>query len=83
MRINKPAQRTSASLATANLKELCRVRRDNFGLRNFSIMTDGSNTVWLSEQKMGEPQKQHIQIPRRVFNQLVRHYQKQQRFIRR
>ena len=61
--------------------ELCRITRDNQDAGDFSIMTD-SYTVWLSEQKMGEQQKQHIEIPRPLFNKLIRWYLRPQVAVR-
>jgi len=73
--------KTSISVSVASENELCRVRRGNISAADFSIMTD-SYTVWLSEQKMGEQQKQHIEMPRATFNKLIRWYLKPQKFVR-
>lgn len=61
--------------------QLCRISRDNFETKDFSIMTD-SYTVWLSEQKIGEQQRQHIGMPRAIFNKLIRWYLRSQVAVR-
>ena len=85
---NRPAQRrlrvqrvVSYVPAKCSEAQLCRIRRDNIETKDFSIMTD-SYTVWLSEQKMGEAQKQHIGMPRAIFNKLIRWYLRPQKAIR-
>ena len=77
------SQRRMVSYAPSKCSEaqLCRISRDNFETKDFSIMTD-SYTVWLSEQKMGEQQKQHIGMPRAIFNKLVRWYMRSQVAVR-
>lgn len=72
---------TSAALSHATFNQLIRVRRDNFNVGDFHIMTD-SNLVWLGEQKVGKLQTQRFEIPRPIFNKLLKHYQKQQKFLR-
>jgi hypothetical protein len=47
--------------------------RDWLGHGDFTILTDGVR-VWLSEQPSGEMPKQKIEIPRPVFDKLVRWY---------
>lgn len=85
----RTAKRTSRRLhgvvsyapATCNETQLCRIRRDNKDAGDFSIMTD-SYVVWLSEQKMGENRKQHIEIPRKEFNKLIQWYLRPQVAVR-
>ena len=62
--------------AKCTFDELCRMRRDHTDSGDFSLMVE-PRVVWLSEQKMGEHQKQHIQIPRHVFNRLLVWYQRE------
>lgn len=57
----------------ASFNELCAMKRDHVDVGDFSIMTD-SRVVWLSEQKIGEDQTQHIEIPRGKFNRLLAWY---------
>lgn len=67
--------------ATCNEAQLCRITIDNKDAGDYSIMTD-SHVVWLSEQKMGEERKQHIEIPRKEFNRLIRWYLRSQVAVR-
>jgi hypothetical protein len=71
-----------ATFADASFDELCAMRYDHSDAGDFSIMTD-TNVVWLSEQAWGSPQKQHIEIPRGIFNRLVGAYLKKRKFVRR
>lgn len=57
--------------------QLCQIASDNFSVGDFSILTDGYH-VWLSEHHPGEQQKQHIEIPPKVFRKLVNWYLKPQ-----
>lgn len=78
----RTAKRTSRyAPSKCSEAQLCRISRDNFETKDFSIMTD-SYTVWLSEQKMGEQQKQHIGMPRPIFNKLIRWYLRSQVAVR-
>ena len=61
------------TLMDATDAELCNLKRDHFDYGDFSIMTD-TRVVWLSEQAMGTERKQHIEIPRHIFNRLIRKY---------
>lgn len=61
--------------AVRNMKEVCRLPRDHFDLGDWSIMTDGY-IVWISKQKIGHEQTDHIEIPKRIFDQLVDRYAK-------
>ncbi len=72
---------SGASLAACSESELIRLERDNFEVKDFSILCDSFH-VWLGEQKMGESPKQRIEIPRAVFNKLIAHYQRKQKYIR-
>ena len=74
-------ERDAASLETGTFKDICRLRRDHYSRNNFTIMTD-STTVWLSEQKLGHEQTQKFEISRKMFNFLVREYQKKRKFVR-
>ncbi len=73
-------RRVSCAPATCTHEQLYRIRRDHTEVGDFCLMTD-AGTVWLSEQKMGEAQKQAVQIPRAVFNRLLRWYQRPSKFI--
>jgi hypothetical protein len=64
-------KRVTPMNATSN--ELCDLPRDHKDSGNWSLMTN-SYVVWLSEQKTGEERKQHFEIPRAVFNRLLRWY---------
>ena len=73
--------KTGASLETCTEQELLRIKRDNFDIGSYCILTD-SFDVSLSEQTPGDFRAAEITIPRNVFNRLIKQYQKQQRFIR-
>jgi len=62
--------------SNCTFNELCKMRRDHTDFGDFSLMTD-SGVVWLSEQAWGKERKQHIQIPRGVFNRLLLWYQRE------
>jgi hypothetical protein len=66
-------KRKQKSWANCTFRELSQFHRDHIDVGDFSIMTD-STVVWLSEQKIGAPRKQHIELPRKTFNRLVAHY---------
>ena len=59
--------------ALCTFEELCEMPRDHRDIGDFCLMTD-AETVWLSEQAMGEARKQHLEIPRDVFNTLLQWY---------
>lgn len=69
------------SPATCTESQLCRIKRDNFDVGNFTIMTD-AHKVWLSEQPMGGTVVQQIGMTRSTFNKLVRWYLRPQKAIR-
>ena len=58
----------------ASFNQICDMPRDHTDFGDWCLMTDGS-TVWISEQENGKPQKQSIEIPRSVFNRLLRWYE--------
>ncbi len=62
-------------------EDLYRIKRDNLEVKDFSILTDGFH-VWISEQKMGEEQKQNIEIPPKIFKKLAQWYLEPQPMIR-
>ncbi len=78
---NEPKPASEASLDTCSESELLRLERDNFEVKDFFIMCDSFH-VWVSEQKLGEPRKQGVEIPRAIFNKLIAQYQRKQKFIR-
>lgn len=51
--------------------------RDNFSKDDFTILCDGF-TVWLSEQKLGEPVSQEVAMPKGIFDYLIKKYQEPQ-----
>lgn len=53
--------------------DLLHMDRDNLGIGDHSILTDSFN-VSISTQKMGEPPSQHVTIPRKTFDKLIRWY---------
>ena len=71
------------SLRTANFETLITLPRDNYWAKDWSIMTDGEDTVWISQQKIGCNRTDYIEIPRRIFNRLIDAYQKDRKPIRR
>lgn len=58
---------------TATKEEICEMLFDNVEVGDFSIMTDAA-TVWLSEQAMCEMPRQQIEMPRAIFNKLIKWY---------
>ena len=65
------------SMMTAKtLEDVCSLKRDNFSRGDFTILSDGQS-VFLSEQKLGEWASQDFTIPRTVFNYLLKHYMRQ------
>lgn len=57
--------------------DFVRLPRDNFSKDDYSLICDGFN-VWLTEQVLGEQVKQEIQIPKKVFDYLIRKYEEPQ-----
>lgn len=60
-----------------NADQVVKLERDHFEYDNFGVLSDGY-TVWLHEQKIGEMPQQSFQIPKRVFDALIRRYIKPQ-----
>lgn len=56
-----------------NIDDVAKMERDHFDYKDFSILCDGY-TVWLGEQKIGENPSQKIQIPKSIFDRLIRKY---------
>jgi hypothetical protein len=50
------------------------LERDHFDVDGFSLLSDGT-TIWLSEQVKGSFVAQSIEIPKHVFDVLIRKYQ--------
>lgn len=64
-----------------NFDELCRMTTDHEYAGDFSILTDGF-VVCIHEQAAGSKSVQELNIPRNIFNRLVRWYARPQKFIR-
>lgn len=60
-----------------NIDQVAKLKRDNFQRGDFSIQCDG-HFVWLGEQKVFENPTQAFQIPKPVFDALIRRYMKPQ-----
>lgn len=58
-----------------NLDDVCKLRRDNYEHKDWSIMTDGY-CVWISKQKVGEDRTHHIEVPKAIFDKLFDSYGK-------
>lgn len=69
------------SFADCSFHELCRFKKDGVDIGDVRIGTD-SDTVWITEQKLGHPPKKYIEVPRGLFNKLVAEYLKQRSFVR-
>lgn len=70
------------SWSNATFNELCRFERDNIEVGGgWSIMTDTYN-VWLSKQQVGEWPTDKIEVPRAVFNRMVKQYLKPRKLVR-
>ena len=59
------------------IDQVAKLHRDHFDYGDFCLMSDGY-TTWLSEQKVGETPTQSFQIPKGVFDRLIRRYVKEQ-----
>lgn len=68
---NRPASKIPRE--ARSLAAIVRLSHDNVCWGDFSIMID-PDVVWLSEQARGEPRTQHIEIPRRAFDEFVEWY---------
>ena len=60
-----------------SIDELCALKRDNFELGDYWIMSDGE-TVSIAHQARGEMAKAMVSVPIRTFNGLFDRYQKDQ-----
>jgi hypothetical protein len=69
------------TFGNATFDELCAFRSDHGNVGDWSIMTD-TTVVWISDQAVGHEVRQSIEIPRSVFNRLVKAYLKPRRPIR-
>lgn len=58
-----------------DLPTICKLKRDNYDVGPWSIMTDG-RTVWISKQKVGEKPTDQIAIPKHIFDRLLACYEK-------
>lgn len=54
--------------------DVIKLRRDHYTFQNWTIMTDGYR-VWISKQKVGENRTDHVEIPKRIFDQLLARYE--------
>lgn len=82
MKTKQQAKRhISYSPAKCRTEQLYRISRGNIEVGDFSLGTD-TYVVWLTEQRIGEPPRQSIEIPRRIFNKFIRWYQRPQKAIR-
>lgn len=57
---------------------VCRLQRDHYNIGDWTIMTDGYH-VWISKQKIGEERTDHVEVPKRIFDQLLARYERPQR----
>ncbi len=71
--MKKRKTKRTASAATANDRQFLRLVRTVWESRDFSLFTDGFN-VWVNEQPMGEERKQSVEVPRYIFNRLIKGY---------
>ena len=53
--------------------QICKLTRDNAELNDWCIVI-GEGLVWITEQELGKSPTQEIDIPRAVFDRLVRWY---------
>lgn len=68
--------------AAKDEKTICRLRRDHYCVGDWAIMTDGYR-VWISQQAMGKNRTDHIEIPKPIFDRLLRSYERPQKTVRR
>ena len=62
-----------APIECRTFDDICNMPRDNVYCGDFSILIDEC-TVYLDEQKLGEPPKQQIAIPKSVFKKFITWY---------
>lgn len=77
-------KRTEKTMSLRGVKTeaaICRLPRDHYNVRNWSIMTDGYR-VWISQQKMGERRTDHVEVPKKIFDRLFDAYAKPQKIVR-
>ena len=53
--------------------QLCKLPRDNADLGDWCLIVGGA-TIWITEQELGKSPTQEIDIPRAVFDKMVRWY---------
>lgn len=69
--------RKNASAAEVTQTEICCIHRTLFESGDWTLLTDGLY-VYLTEQRMGEYPIQKFEIPRAIFNRLIRRYERKQ-----
>jgi hypothetical protein len=57
--------------------QIIELPRDHYGCNNWTIMTNGHN-VWISQQKLGEPPTDQIEVPKGIFDRLLTFYEREQ-----
>jgi len=54
-------------------QEICELPRDNADLGDWCLIV-GESLIWITEQEMGKSPEQEIDVPRAVFDKMVRWY---------
>lgn len=54
-------------------KDVLKLERDNWQFGDYGLLCDG-DIVYLSQQKVGWPRLQNIEIPKKLFDKLVDAY---------
>lgn len=69
---------TTLSPKNANtLNKVCKLERDNYSCKGTWILT-GDKEVTICNQFNGKPSTGMVRIPKKVFEQLINFYQKEQ-----
>ena len=66
-------KRVKTPIEARNIDDMVKMPRDNVGIGDWSLMTDGF-MVWLGKQKLGERPTAEFEIPKRVFDRFIGWY---------
>lgn len=73
--MKKPTKMSPKS--AKSMKQVCRLESDNFDADGFWIL-HGINTISLAQQRLGEPCKESITIPKKEFDRMIEWYMREQ-----
>ena len=70
---------TEISLRSAKDEDaICKIGRDHYEIGDWTIMTNGYD-VWISKQKVGQQPTDHIEVPKAIFDRLLKAYERPQK----